>query len=999
MRQGLSLLVVGLLLGILTPAPAVAQSSLRLDPNHHVVLFLNGINSTGEATAADFGNIRQRLIAQGLTDDNFSYFSYSAARPGVTDQCQAWDQQCTPEGALSTLSATPVYDSADTHLDLTRQAAVLDWLVNQLVQRDPMVRIDFVGFSLGGIVTSYWAATNPPSITRGHVHTITLIESPVGGIPLATAAIAPCDPSPCEDGAALFKGAMQDRFGVEVLRQLQTPAPGVSGSIVGILPQAALNYPITAVQSINDYAVNDMPIDVLGFPPLPVGRGAQQWPAGATVLTRDLGNAITLLPPNPLQAIDIILFNHNIALGHDFVVATVLDATQTTHGVEFPPPDVLLQRGPAATLRSWGGNVWGELGDGTVTTHTTPTTPDLPLPVTNVAAGFSSLAVLVDGSVWTFGFAESGVLGRDGTRTCFQYPVFHEDCDPVPRQVLGVSNVVKIASGLLDSYAVDERGELWGWGLSAPGHTFESDSYPRPRKIMSNVTSIAAGYDGAIAVRSDGTVWAWGRNSSGQAGNGASDWLDVPVQVRGPGGVGYLTNIVAATTGRGYAVALANDGAVFAWGDSVGAFGWPDSESPRFPVVVPEVHTARAISTGLDDTLILLGNGTVLAFGSQSLGDGGIGFRGPVPVRGPGGIGVLDDVEYVASGQGFNAVLRRDHTAWVWGPDSLGRLGNGAPLTEEPYPVQVPDLTGVQSLSAGLLHTLATGLLTPTQLGIGVRPGVTSVVDLPENAGSLSFPGDLVPPFISDAIAVTYKAAGQPGHPLGTLRFVNRAFSLDAVDQTNEPLHSFNNAYTITLRYQDRDWQAAGLGSPDQLNLYFWEEDTASWQPVLPCEGCEIDPVAHVVVARLNHMTEFALLGVLPATPPTVDVIGAPTGPIAAGSHILLAAAVTGGLLPYTYSWTRDASFVSGESVLDDVPGLGRHVYSLIVTDGKGLSSEVSRVNVEVVFGGDSPGNPGNPGGGPPGETPELDSILLFGSGALGLLWRIRRGTARVIKR
>ena len=68
--------------------------------------------------------------------------------------------------------------------------------------------------------------------------------------------------------------------------------------------------------------------------------------------------------------------------------------------------------------------------------------------------------------------------------------------------------------------------------------------------VLTNVVAMAAGQSHTLALRSDGTVVAWGSNSAGTLGNGGvGGFSTVPVQVVGPGGVGVLTDIVAVSAG------------------------------------------------------------------------------------------------------------------------------------------------------------------------------------------------------------------------------------------------------------------------------------------------------------------------------------------------------------------------------------------------------------------------------------------------------------------
>ena len=73
------------------------------------------------------------------------------------------------------------------------------------------------------------------------------------------------------------------------------------------------------------------------------------------------------------------------------------------------------------------------------------------------------------------------------------------------------------------------------------------------------------------------------------------------------------------------------------------------------------------------------------------------------------------------------------------------------------------------------------------------------------------------------------------------------------------PITSFTTACTVTLHYEDTDWQAAGLTAETSLNLYYWYGGI--WAPVLPCDDCSLDTAGNVIVARLNHLTEFSLIG------------------------------------------------------------------------------------------------------------------------------------------
>jgi hypothetical protein len=142
--------------------------------------------------------------------------------------------------------------------------------------------------------------------------------------------------------------------------------------------------------------------------------------------------------------------------------------------------------------------------------------------------------------------------------------------------------------------------------------------------------------------------------------------------------------------------------------------------------------------------------------------------------------------------------------------------------------------------------------------------GTTSAVIEPEEGGSLSADnGDLILDFPSGSVpsstTVTYTPNTSPSNPTGDLMFANMACDLEATDDLGDPVTQFDPPYTLTLRYQDSDWQDAGIEDESTLSLYYW--NGSQWEAVLPCSGCSLDTVNNELVAVLGHFSEFGLLG------------------------------------------------------------------------------------------------------------------------------------------
>jgi alpha-tubulin suppressor-like RCC1 family protein len=111
-------------------------------------------------------------------------------------------------------------------------------------------------------------------------------------------------------------------------------------------------------------------------------------------------------------------------------------------------------------VASWGVNSYGQLGDGTTTSRSRYGDVNaLGNDVVRAAAGyFHSLAVRSDGTVWAWGDNLYGQLG-DGTLTNQSTPV----------RVMGLTGVTQVAAGYGHSLALRSDGTVWAWGSNTVG--------------------------------------------------------------------------------------------------------------------------------------------------------------------------------------------------------------------------------------------------------------------------------------------------------------------------------------------------------------------------------------------------------------------------------------------------------------------------------------------------------------------------------------------------
>ncbi|WP_194292997.1 RCC1 domain-containing protein [Streptomyces smaragdinus] len=254
---------------------------------------------------------------------------------------------------------------------------------------------------------------------------------------------------------------------------------------------------------------------------------------------------------------------------------------------------------------AWGDNFYGQLGDGTTTDRHTPVAVHLPAGVTatDLGAGRThSLAVTTGGGVLAWGRNNNGQLG-DGTLT--------SRTTPVTTHIPPGADVMHVDAGEFFSLAHTAAGGLLAWGDNPFGQLGDGTTTDRTTPVGVQlpagvtVTDFAAGGYHALAVTDDGTVLAWGHNSFGQLGDGTLTERHLPVLAQLPAGV----TVDAVRAGDYHSLARTTDGRLLAWGDGVhGGIDGGAAVTRRLPdyVDLPAGRKVADFSGGISFSLAVL---------------------------------------------------------------------------------------------------------------------------------------------------------------------------------------------------------------------------------------------------------------------------------------------------------------------------------------------------------------------------------------------------------
>ena len=336
----------------------------------------------------------------------------------------------------------------------------------------------------------------------------------------------------------------------------------------------------------------------------------------------------------------------------------------------------------------WGNNATGQLGLGDTINRSSPvqlagswvqtnniytlsflspilaTTTSSPVQIgnsswTQLSTGTShSLAIRVDGTLWSWGINANSVLGFNDTVTRSS-----------PTQI-GTSSWTSVSAGFNHSMAIRSDNTLWGWGSNTFGQV---GAYSAPYSW----TSLAVRGQSSIAIRTDGSLWVWGVNSSGQLGLGDTINRSSPTLLDA-GSWNF------ATCGYFSAAAIKSDGTLWTWGlNAQGMLGHGDNVAKSSPVQVAGGGSWTQVACANYYTTALKTDGTAFSMGWNQNGNLGtnnaISYNSPTAVAGGLSFAQLAVLQGSLQGNsnGQTYALTPAGILYTWGANINGLAGIG----------------------------------------------------------------------------------------------------------------------------------------------------------------------------------------------------------------------------------------------------------------------------------------------------------------------------------
>ncbi len=358
------------------------------------------------------------------------------------------------------------------------------------------------------------------------------------------------------------------------------------------------------------------------------------------------------------------------------------------------------------SLRCWGANEYGQTGDGYQIRSISPVNVHNAFADSNPLTGVQALgssqwtncAVTSSGSVKCWGYNNSGELG-DGTQIGSSQPISHASLTNGVSRVEGryFSMCALLTNGEVNCWGQNSNSQL-GLGDNASTLTTRPMLTATPSTAVTGVTDLAVGQFHSCVV-AGGSAMCAGRNNLGALGDGTTTLSSVLVPV-----FGLSSGVSKISTGfNNFSCAVLTDGTGRCWGSGAnGQLGQGSTSSSSTPVTVTNLANAVDVVSGDDFSCALISDGTVQCWGRNlygQLGDGTNTTRNtPVSVSGVSG------ATSIAAGPRSACAVVANGDMKCWGWNFHGIFANGT-TTDSSTAVSAVGVTGLTSISMGAIST------------------------------------------------------------------------------------------------------------------------------------------------------------------------------------------------------------------------------------------------------------------------------------------------------
>jgi alpha-tubulin suppressor-like RCC1 family protein len=357
---------------------------------------------------------------------------------------------------------------------------------------------------------------------------------------------------------------------------------------------------------------------------------------------------------------------------------------------------------------SWGDNSYGQIGDGSTTSRTLPTSLYGNKTFCEISGSlYKTVGLDKGGKLWAWGrLSESPATCSSTPVAIYQDKTFCKISNashfidkngkawawgyPNPTAAGGNKTFSEISAAGGYTLAIDKYGKAWGWGYNGSYHIGSGSNTPSfvnsnsPIAVYGTKTfcKIFAndefnGIPTSFAIDKYGKAWGWGDNGYGQLGDNSTVNRCTPVAVCGNKifsniYVGYTTAswVAGDDIPRPFVIGIDNNNIAWSWGSNLaGVLGNGNKTYHCVPVLVNSATTFCKIATNAHTSLTLDKNGLAQYSGLTNI----YGNKNVCE------IGVSIDSYYIIDNAG---------KAWAWGSNEYGQLGDNS-VTSRVTPVQV----------------------------------------------------------------------------------------------------------------------------------------------------------------------------------------------------------------------------------------------------------------------------------------------------------------------